>query len=262
MKAGMKEKGHDTLLAMMKATQNPMMLNDSAYELAEAGEELAADESAARKAMEMMTEQSKTWTLDENPQALITKSRELFAIWDTLGWILFREGKLAEADDYLKAAWRNTQSDLMAEHLGEVAEAKGKRDEAFTDYVLGLAASPTGSPVEMELARLAGVMRQAGAKSAVGGDASERLRDDRKIILGPAKGMNGVSNYFLLLNNGKLVRAEKRNSLGDKMPGGEERLQETPLTALWPSGSQANLVVYGTLSCHSDTCELVLEQER
>ena len=112
MKAGMKEKGHDTLLAMMKATQNPMMLNDSAYELAEAGEELAADESAARKAMEMMTEQSKTWTLDENPQALITKSRELFAIWDTLGWILFREGKLDEADDYLKAAWRNTQSDL------------------------------------------------------------------------------------------------------------------------------------------------------
>ena len=137
IKAGMKEKGHDTLLAMMKSTQNPMMLNDSAYELAEAGEELPADETAARKAVEKLTEESKTWTLDENPQTLKVKSRQLIATWDTLGWILFREGKLDEADDYLKAAWRNAQSDVMAEHMGAVAEARGKKDEAFTDLCAG-----------------------------------------------------------------------------------------------------------------------------
>jgi tetratricopeptide (TPR) repeat protein len=261
MKAGIREKGHDTLLAIMNATQNPMMLNDTSYELAEAGEELAADESAARRAVEMLTEQSKTWTLDGNPEALIDKSRQLIAIWDTLGWILYREGKLDEAEDYLKAAWRNTQSDLMAEHVGVVAEARGKKDEAFTAYVLGLAASPPGT-IQMELSHRADVLRRAGAKSAVGGDAPERLRNDRKIPLGPAKGMNGVSNYYLLLNNGKVVRAERRNSMGDKMPGGEERLQDTKLTGLWPSGSQANLVAYGTLNCNSDTCEVVLNQQR
>ena len=110
----------------MKTTQNPMMLNSTAYALAEADEELPADEGAARKAIEMMTEESKKWTLDENPETLIGKSRLLIATWDTLGWILFREGTLDEADDYLRAAWRNTQSEVMAEHIGAVAEARGK----------------------------------------------------------------------------------------------------------------------------------------
>ena len=126
LKAGMKEKGRGTLLAVMKTTQNPMVMNNSSYELAEAGEEFAEDETAAKKAIEMMTDESKTWTLDENPLTLTAKSRQLIATWDTLGWILYREGKLDEAEDYLKAAWINVQSDVMAEHIGEIAAA-GRR---------------------------------------------------------------------------------------------------------------------------------------
>ncbi len=260
IKAGMKQQGHDTLLAIMKTTQNPMMLNSTAYALAEADEELPADEGAARKAIEMMTEESKKWTLDENPETLIGKSRLLIATWDTLGWILFREGKLDEADDYLRAAWRNTQSEVMAEHIGAVAEARGKKDEAFTDYVLGIAASHPGDE-QMSLERRCDVLRIAGAKSTVK-DATAKLQDDRKIPLGPARSMNGVTTYRLLLRDGKVVRAEKRDSLGDKIPGGEERLWEAKLTGLWPGGSQAALVTYGTLNCHSDACELDLEQQR
>ena len=92
-------------------------------------------------------------------------------------------------------------------------------------------------------------------------DAHAKLQDDRKIPLGPAKGMNGVTEYRLLLSDGKVVRAEK-NTLDDKknIPGGEDRLKETKLAGLWPNGSQANLVRYGMLNCHSGVCELVLEQ--
>jgi tetratricopeptide (TPR) repeat protein len=261
IKAGMKEKGRDTLLAMMKSTQNPMMLNDSAYELAEAGEELPADETAARKAMEKLTEESKTWTLDENPQTLTAKSRQLIATWDTLGWILFREGKLDEADNYLKAAWRNVQSDVMAEHVGAVAEARGRKDEALSAYVLGIAASRPGDE-QKKLQERADALRKAGAKSAVS-DARTKLQDDRKISIGPAKGMNGVTEYRLLLSDGQVVRAEKNNQDDKKeIPEGEEKVKETKLVGLWPAGSQASLVRYGMLNCHSAVCELMLEQQQ
>ena len=144
--AGLKQKGHDTLLALMKATEDPDMMNDSAYELADANLELPLDESTTKTALHKMIKESQTWTLDENPQRLLMKSRMIEATWDTMGWILYREGKLDEADSYLRAAWRNTQSATRAKHLGEVAEAKGKKDEALTMYEL---AAATFSPVDM-----------------------------------------------------------------------------------------------------------------
>jgi tetratricopeptide (TPR) repeat protein len=258
LKAGMKEKGHDTLLAMMKTTENPMVMNNCAYQMAEAGEELPADETATRKAVEIMTEQSKTWTLDEDPQTLSAKSRQLIATWDTLGWILYREGKLDEADDYLRASWRNVQSDVMAEHLGAVAEARGRKDEALTAYLLGISQSRPGDE-QKKLQGRADALRKAGAKSSVS-DPHTKLQDDRKIPLGPARGMNGVVEYRLLLSDGKVVRAEKNSFDDKKIPGGEERLKETKLAGLWPTGSHASLVRYGMLNCHSGVCELVLEQ--
>ena len=61
----------------------------------------------------------------------------MFAVWDTLGWILYREGKLDDAESYLKAAWINIQSDTVAEHLGELEVARGRKNEALTAYQTG-----------------------------------------------------------------------------------------------------------------------------
>jgi tetratricopeptide (TPR) repeat protein len=254
IKAGMKEKGRDTLLALMKTTPDPMMMNNSAYELAEAGEELAEDETATRKAMEKMTEESKTWTLDENKRALAAKSRSLIATWDTLGWILYREGKLEEAEDYLKAALMNAQSDVMAEHAGEVATARGRKNEALTIYVMGIAASLPGAE-QKKMQERAKALRKEGARTSVE-DGSKKLRENRTISLGAARGMNGVAEYSLLLSGGKITRAEKSGT--KELPGGEDRLKEAKLAGFWPTGSQASLMKNGMLNCHSGVCELVL----
>jgi len=263
--AGMKEKGHDTLLALMKTTENPDMMNDSAYELADAGQELTLAESTTRTALRKMTEDSKTWTLDENPQRLLAKSRMTTATWDTMGWILYREGRLEEAESYLKAAWLNAQSDTMAEHLGELEAAKGKKDEALTTYELGIA---TISPYDMmgvrkapgaeekKLQQRADVLRKAGAKSSIH-DARGRLREIRTISLGAAGGLDGVAEYRLLLNRGRVVRAEKNGI--KELKGGEDRLKGAKLDEFWPTGSEATLVRNGMLNCHSSVCELVLE---
>jgi tetratricopeptide (TPR) repeat protein len=263
--AGMKEKGHDTLLALMKTTESPDMMNDSAYELADAGLELILAESTTRTALGKMSDESKGWTLDESPQTLLAKSRMTVATWDTMGWILYREGKLEEAESYLKAAWLNAQSVTMAEHLGEVAVARGKKDEALTTYELGLATispydmmgkkKPAGAE-EKKLQGRADALRKAGAHSSVH-DATSQLRVIRTIPLGAAKGLDGVAEYRLLLSGGKVVRAEKTGT--KELVGAEDRLKEAKLNQFWPAESEANLVRNGMLNCHSGVCELVLE---
>jgi len=264
--AGMKEKGRDTLLALMKSTESPGMMNNSAYELADAGLELTLAESTTRTALGKMTDESKTWTLDENPQTLLAKSRMTAATWDTMGWILYREGKLDEAESYLKAAWRNAPSEIGAEHLGKLDEAKGDKDEALKMYELGIA---TISPIDMmgkkkapgaeekKLQARVYVLLKAGAKSTVK-DAHAKLQEIRTVPLGAAKGMDGVAEYRLLLSGGKIVRAEKTGT--KDLEGGEDRLKEAKLDGLWPVGSAASLVRSGVLNCHSGVCELVFEQ--
>lgn len=254
MRSGKKQQGHDTLLAVMKSTNDPMMMNNAAYELADAGEELTEDEAVSRKSVEMMTAESKTWKLDESSQTLAAKTRQLVAVWDTLGWILYREGKLDEAEGFLKAAWINTQSDTVAEHVGRLEESRGKKNEALTTYKLGIAASHPGTE-QKKLQALAETLQKTGAKSSVT-DANKKLQEDRKIPLGPANGLNGVAEYKLLMSGNKVVQAKKS---GDRdLPGGEERLKEAKLVGFWPAGSEANLVRSAMLNCHSGMCELVL----
>jgi tetratricopeptide (TPR) repeat protein len=254
MQAGMKEKGHDTLLAVMRDTKDSMIMNNAAYALADAGEELPEDERVVRKAVEMITTESKAWTFDENPQTLSAKSRMLLATWDTLGWILYREGKLEEAEGYLKASWVNAQSDTVAEHVGELEAAKGRKNEALTMFRLGIAASHPGAEQKKLQAR-AEQLQKAGAKSSVS-DAPAKLQENRKISLGAASGLNGVAEYRLLMSGGKVVGAKKS---GDKeLPRGVERLKEASLVGYWPVGSDATLVRNGMLNCHSGVCELVL----
>ncbi len=254
IRSGMKEKGHDTLMAVMKDTKDPMVMNDMAYELADAGQELTEDEAVTRKAIEMMTDETKTWTLDESSMKFAARSRQLFAVWDTLGWILYREGKLDDAASYLKAAWVNTQSDAVAEHLGALEASRGRKNEALTTYRLGIAASQPG-PERKKLQARADELQKSGAKSSVN-DAPKKLQDDRKISLGAANGLNGVAEYQLLMNDGKIVGARKS---GEKeLASGEERLKGAKLEGFWPTESDAKLVRIGMLNCHANVCELVL----
>jgi Tfp pilus assembly protein PilF len=52
------------------------------------------------------------------------------AILDSLGWVLFRQGRTAEALPYLTAAYSDDHDGDIAAHLGEVLWQLGQQDEA------------------------------------------------------------------------------------------------------------------------------------
>jgi tetratricopeptide (TPR) repeat protein len=53
-------------------------------------------------------------------------------IMDSMGWVLYRQGRLEQALDYLKRAHNLRPDPEIAAHLGEVLWANGQRDEART----------------------------------------------------------------------------------------------------------------------------------
>ena len=52
------------------------------------------------------------------------------AILDSLGWVLFRQGHVAEAEPYLRAAYQDDRGGDIAAHLGEVLWQLGKPADA------------------------------------------------------------------------------------------------------------------------------------
>ena len=60
------------------------------------------------------------------------------SIIDSMGWISYRLGLLAEAEAYMREAWKIMRNAEVAAHLGEVLWARGQKDEARSTWQLGL----------------------------------------------------------------------------------------------------------------------------
>ena len=83
--------------------------------------------------------------LDEAKQ-LILKALELAPgdpfILDSLGWVEFRSGNLAEARHILEGAFKDKPDAEIAAHLGEVLWVSGKQEEAINIWKQGLKINP------------------------------------------------------------------------------------------------------------------------
>jgi len=265
MKAGMEGKGAAVLAELLKTTTNLWMMNSAAYLLADENKELPQAESTERSLLDKLAVESGAWTLDEAPATLAAKSSLLVASWDTMGWILFREGKRDEAMEYVSAAWLNAQHGEVGEHVGEIKLAAGDATGAVGAYELALAAEPkydmlgVRKPESAEEKAIKGKLeraKKAGGKPVIK-DGEKSLQEMRTVALGAANGKDGVAEYRLLLAHGTVERAEPT---GEKtIAGGVELIETAKVPQLFPKDSKAKLVRTAMLNCHAGACELVFE---
>jgi tetratricopeptide (TPR) repeat protein len=73
------------------------------------------------------------------------------AILDSLGWVLFRQGHVAEAEPYLRAAYQDDRGGDIAAHLGEVLWRQGRTGEA--EHIWSEAGSIDGDNRLLKLTR-------------------------------------------------------------------------------------------------------------
>jgi tetratricopeptide (TPR) repeat protein len=75
------------------------------------------------------------------------------AIMDSYGWVLFRQGLVAEARSWLQLAYARFPDPEVAAHLGEVMWQQGERDGARKLWVEALEKAPDSQPLKDTMVR-------------------------------------------------------------------------------------------------------------
>ena len=76
------------------------------------------------------------------------------AILDSMGWVLYRQGDLAQASIYLRRALQLNQDDEIAAHLGEVLWIRGEHDNAHEVWRDALVHKPDSEKIRAVMERL------------------------------------------------------------------------------------------------------------
>jgi tetratricopeptide (TPR) repeat protein len=145
---------------LAKAVNNMPDMPDLIYDYAMAAErqqKFAIMETQLRKLIQMRPQFAQAYNalgysfadrntkLDE-ANKLITKALELSPndhfIMDSMGWVLYRQGKLDKAYEYLNTAYTSQKDPEIAAHLGEVLWKLERRDEALQIWEEALSAYP------------------------------------------------------------------------------------------------------------------------
>ncbi len=113
----------ETLEALHKLRPQDMTITNAlGFTLADHGRDLSRAESLIRTALR---------ATPDNP-----------AVLDSVGWVLHKRGKSAEALPYLQRAWRMYHEGDIGSHYGEVLWALGRKDEARAQWRAALAVDP------------------------------------------------------------------------------------------------------------------------
>ena len=274
----LKNKQPDQAITHMKAAveakdDDAMMLNNVAYTLAEGNTALDLAREYGEKAIDELDDQAQG--SESSGDAGMRVTYEYSVYWDTLGWVYFQQGDLKRAESFVRAAWLLAEATEVGEHLGEIYEKEGKKQDAARAYEFALAVSPvpgfatkvpslSGAPftpnldhslvdkINQRYEKLMGTKPAAEVRRLPNGEwtqtPAEQLRHSRELKLSNEGKLSGSARFTLTLKPDKV-------SAGHLI--GEDTLQ--PLTAKlekahypveFPLDSGAILVLNVDVSCH------------
>ena len=273
--AGEDDKAGTMFRKAMESSPGPEMLNNTAYELADADKQLPLALEYAQKAVRGEEEASAKIDLSKLRTEDLAHTQRLASYWDTLGWVYSRMSDLEQAERYLDAGWKMSQHGVIAGHLCQVYERLHKTQAAiqmceFALYRIPLMGSPEmyGSGHQM-------------------GEIQDRLKHLRALSGGPtnAKNLVATSNainrmnvfkvarlvpgtasaeFFVLMAadsaSGKFkIRDVKFISGSEKIKGFGKQLTSINLNFPSPDNSPASFLRRGILGCYEYTgCSFVL----
>ncbi len=236
------DKGMAQFEKAISVSPSPLTWNNIAYSLAEQNVQLDRADKYADAAINAMQTQLRDVKLDNLRFQDLAAALFLYNIWDTKGWVEFKRGDLDLAEQYLKAAWQASGSGTEGEHLGEIYEKQGKREQAIRMYVDSLAGDP---PSDTARARLSALGVSKGVDPKVE-EARHELQRQRTTLL-KASG-KGKAEFFLLISPAK-VEQVKFIKGSDGLKSLAEVLEKTDLGIKFPAGAEVRVVRRGVVTC-------------
>ena len=260
MRLGMvRLRSHNTqqgMEAMHKALQidsGAEILNDVAYEMAEADTNLPDALAYSQRSVKDAEDRSQQVDLENIQNADLRLTVAIGEYWDTLGWIYFKMGNLTQAESYLTSAWQLSQSGVIGDHLGQVYEKERKLPAALHMYTLALGANPR---LEETAERIRKLANDPAPEPQLG--AGAELSQMRTVKLPTIINESASADFNVLLVAGG--KAEKVNFFrgSELLRNAADKLAQTRFEEPFPANSTARLLRRGILSCSSYTgCSFV-----
>lgn len=260
LNTGEKEKALAAFDKGAELSQTPLVWNNVAYSFADHKLQLDKAQQYAESAVATTGANLRNIELSHLTLEDLSQVASIGAYWDTLGWVYFQKGDLAAAERYIRAAWQLNQHGEVADHLAQICEKQGRKQDAIHMYELAMAATHTVPETHERLTRLLG---SEPTLSDILTKFRPELSDLRTIPAGKSPDVEGNADFFILLKPegaATKVDAVKFVSGSEKLRLFGDRLHSLDFGAAFPDNSPLNLVRRGTLSCSKATgkCEFVL----
>jgi transglutaminase-like putative cysteine protease/tetratricopeptide (TPR) repeat protein len=257
------DEGEPILRDVVSTSDDPGQLNNAAYELADANLDLPLAEKAARRSLDLLDKLS---TNGETGPAALQRANLIPSVWDTYGWILYREDKIADAEPWIRAAWRNTNSAEEGYHLGMIFDRQHKPAEALAQLQLASAGAPGANSNEVQQlinTKVADLEKSATSSNTNNAAPSLKLRlQDQRTYTFPRGKLTPKGQGWATIE----LDVTAKGTTAVRFVQGDETLEplfdtvrRLDLDISIPPSSQASLLRRGILSCSTTTtCQLVL----
>jgi tetratricopeptide (TPR) repeat protein len=235
------DKGMASFDKAIALSPTPLVWNDIAYSLSEQNVQLDRASQYADTAIQSIETQLRDVTLDRLTRENLGTAELLVSVWDTKGWIEYKLGNADVAEKYILAAWLAGGTGDEAEHLGEMAEKNGKRDQAIRFYLQSLAAERPSIEARTRLQALG--VKDIDAKAT---KAQPDLVRDRTVPLN--KSDKGTAEFYLLVSPGK-VEQVKFIKGDDSLKNMADVLQQADVGMKFAPNAQAHVVRRAIVHC-------------
>jgi tetratricopeptide (TPR) repeat protein len=250
---GEKEKALAAFEKGVDLARTPIVWNNVAYNLAEHQLELDRAQQYAESAVSATTANLRNVDLAHLSIEDLQAVSSLGIYWDTLGWVHFQKGDLKEAEQYVRAAWLLNQHGEVADHLAQIAQKLGEKDQAIHLYSLSIGAAHSVPETRSRLLALLGP--HAKIEDLVK-QAKPELAARRTFSIGKGPSENSQADFLLLLSPGAKdpkVEAVKFVSGSQNLRPLADRLRSVDFGPMFPDSTPARIVRRGTVACSAET---------
>ena len=228
---------------------SPVVWNNIAYQLSLKKAHLDKAQQYAESAVAATAAELRNLTLEQLNVRDLGLVPSLVAYWDTLGWVLFTRGDFDKAEKYVAAAWLLGQHGEVGDHLGQIYEKQGKKEEAIHTYAMALNGFRPTPETKEHLQKAAGT-----GNSKVTEKYKDELRQLGTFRIPNPKKVSGNADFFLLLTPEK----GKTKVENLKFVSGTENLRDfvgalrtIDYKASFPDDSPTKILRRATLTCKS-----------